>query len=175
MQTNGFDVESVNVFLEEVRYGEMEIVKSFIEQDHDILTVKNEYGNSALHYSCGNNNVEMTSFLLSFDEIKGIVNDKNESGSTALHWAVRGDIQIVQMMLDAGADKTILNAQNKTAIELAAEEHKDDIVALLIGPVADDLVDDDNEEKVDDEIIVESISSDDNIQTKQETKEEKTD
>ena len=123
MNYNGFDKLSVDTFREQVREGEIEIVQAFIQQDKDILIVKNEYGNSALHFAAGNCNVEMMKMLLTFEEMKGIINDKNEQGNTPLHWAVGSPIEmiegvkkedlavLVKLLLDNGADKTIQTQQ----------------------------------------------------------------
>ncbi|ELP93213.1 ankyrin repeat-containing protein, putative [Entamoeba invadens IP1] len=139
MQTNGFSEDSVEIFLEQVRLGELDIVKAFVGQDADILTVMNENGNSALHYAVANSYKELLEYLLSFPQMKPLINVKNLSGSTPLHWAVRSTPEIVDMLLKNGADKSVLNTQLKTPLELALEEDNEDIVALLIGELPSDV------------------------------------
>ena len=133
MQYNGFDEESVEVFLDEVREGEIDVIKEFVSQDKDILTVRNKYGNSAIHYASANGHLELLKYLLSFPECREIINLKNESGSTALHWSIPSDVHIAKLLLEAGADKEITNAQGKTALTMAEDAAKDELVNILIG------------------------------------------
>ena len=168
MNYNGFDKDSVDVFLEQVRLGEVEIVELLIQQDIDILIVKNEFGNSALHFACANCNKEMVRALLSHEEMKSIINDKNLQGNTPLLWAVGSPlemipgatiadlVEIVKMLLEHGADKTIQSAQEKTALLIAIEKNRNELVELLMDPIPDDI--DLDEGELDDDIVVEHHS-----------------
>ncbi|KAL7718021.1 hypothetical protein QTN25_004716 [Entamoeba marina] len=138
MELNGFDEESCDIFLEQIRLGEIDIVKAFVQQDNDILTVRNSQGNSCLHFATANNHLELLKYLLEFSTVKDIINITNVSGSTALHWAVHSINEITVTLLNAGADKSIQNSFGKTALQLAEEADKNDIVDLLI---SEDLVD----------------------------------
>ena len=62
------------------------------------------------------------------------VNSKNKKRTdTPLHFAVRnGDIEIVKMLLDRGADVDAINLYNVTPLHIAVESKKVEIVELLL-------------------------------------------
>ena len=163
MNYNGFDKESVDAYLEQVRLGEIEIVQIFINQIRDILIVKNEFGNSALHYACGNCHVEMVRMLLEYPEIQEIINDKNTQGNTPLHWVVGAPIELLDgikedhlvemtnLLLQKGADKNIENDSQQTPLLIAIQKHREHIVELLMDPIPDDYELDNEKEIIIDE------------------------
>ena len=60
----------------------------------------------------------------------------DNGGETALHWAAyKGKIQVVEALLNAGADKAVKAtsgwAKGKTALDLAQEKNHPAIVKLL--------------------------------------------
>jgi len=69
-------------------------------------------------------------------EAKAIeVNAKSNTGWTALHWAAcHGYLAIAKRLLEGGADPTLRDNQGKTAIDLARENGKSEVVALLSEP-----------------------------------------
>ena len=178
MNYNGFDKESVDIFLEQVRLGETEIVEMFIQQDIDIITVKNEFGNSALHFACGNCHVDMVEMLLSHSEVIEIINDVNQQGNTPMHWTVGAPIEmmdgikedhivkITNMLLEKGADKNILNKSEQTPLLIAIQKHRELVVEVLMEPIGDDI------EIGDGEIVVEEDKMEE-IKEEKEMKEEK--
>lgn len=72
-------------------------------------------GNTPLHITCQNGHEEMTQVLI---DAGCDVNAKNMKGQTALHMAMSYDYyQVVRMLLQANADKEILNDDNIAAIK----------------------------------------------------------
>ena len=74
--------------------------------------------------------IEIVKFLL--DENYCDVNDTRSSGMTALmHAARNSDVEMTQLLLDRGADKSCVDEDGKTAYDYAVEYGKEDIAELL--------------------------------------------
>lgn len=84
-----------------------------------------------LQHSVTNNRIEIVKFLL--DNGYCQVNDNSSDGMTALMFASReSTTEMVQLLLDYGADKTILCDEGKTALDYAIEiGRSEEIIALL--------------------------------------------
>lgn len=85
----------------------------------DLETLQAE-DNSLLHLAVKTNNISLVKFLepLNFE-----VNAKNKKGYTPLHLAVMKakDVNLINYLLDLGANKTIRTDYNETAYDLALE------------------------------------------------------
>ena len=105
-----------------------EVIKSFdyaIEEcDHD-----NVNWMRVLQNSVSNNRIEIVKFLL--DQENCTVNDTSV-GITALMFAARDSTpEMVQLLLDYGADKSIKSTDGKTAYDYAVQSNREDIIAIL--------------------------------------------
>lgn len=61
-----------------------------------------------------------------------LLDSKDEFGFTPLHLAAdRGHADAVALLLSKGADKTILDPDDQTALEIATVSVRDDVVTLL--------------------------------------------
>ncbi|OAG33876.1 hypothetical protein AYO21_12021 [Fonsecaea monophora] len=98
---------------------------------------------SLLHYPAANGNLEIITHLLSLlapSESLGtspsattadksaplLVNHRNVSGNTPLHWAaMNGHLDVVQALVKAGADPTIVNEAGRDAVVEAEMSSKD--------------------------------------------------
>lgn len=77
------------------------------------------------------NRIEIVDFLLNENYCN--INDTDSSGWTALMQSVSGipKPEMVQFLLDKGADKSIIDSKGKTAYDYAIENGNNDIVFLL--------------------------------------------
>lgn len=66
----------------------------------------------------------------------GLINAVNDAGNTALHWAaLNGHLECVKILVQAGADVTIINRAGHDAVFEAEINDKGDVVDWLLGAV----------------------------------------
>ncbi|WP_319803449.1 ankyrin repeat domain-containing protein [Wolbachia endosymbiont (group B) of Aporia crataegi] len=82
-----------------------------------LISYKNEYGYTLLHYAAKNNNSDLVDLLLT----KGAdINAKDNSGNTPLHLAtLNGKLQVVKKLLEKGADINAKDNSGNTPLHLA--------------------------------------------------------
>jgi ankyrin repeat protein len=110
-----------------------------MEQDVTLLT-RSKYGYGLLHYAADGAHARLLRAALNLITSRLILDGKDESGSNALHYAagtvgrvpLHQTIEVVSMLLEAGADINARNAQGATALKIAAEEGSDKFVQLLL-------------------------------------------
>lgn len=107
-----------------------------------------ESGNTVLHYASANGfTVLLQSFFAQLSDVTveaipaqsgaepptTFVNRQNEQGNTALHWAAyNGHLDVVKVLLDAGADMWIKNAAGHLAMFEAERAEKNEVVQHLL-------------------------------------------
>ncbi|BEJ14782.1 hypothetical protein CspHIS471_0405490 [Cutaneotrichosporon sp. HIS471] len=83
---------------------------------------------SALHDAASQGDTEALAKLLDDTNVNG----KDEYGFTLLHLAAdRGRVEAVKLLLDRGADKSVLDPDGQTAHDIAAVSGRDEIMVLL--------------------------------------------
>ena len=83
-----------------------------------------------MQHSVSNDRIEIVKFLL--DQGYCTINDTSRGGLTALMFAARDStIEMVQVLLDYGADKSIKDNYGKTAYDYAVQSNHKDIISLL--------------------------------------------
>jgi hypothetical protein len=125
-----------------------------------LAAVDAETGNNAAHYACGNGHlgrfhspkkvrrerltlnacVDIIKYLLSeilssdsASSSKSLLNAQNKAGNTPLHWAaLNGHLPLVKLLLESGADVSILNASGHDAVYEAEINDKNDVVDFLL-------------------------------------------
>ena len=111
--------------------GYADVVQLFLGYNADVYTCDAD-GDAALHCAMFGGSVEATRTLL---ELNVEVNRQNSEGSTPLHRACEswwGEFpEVVRLLLDHGADVQVRNRNGKTAIEIARDRNRHQIVQLL--------------------------------------------
>ncbi len=107
----------------------LDIVKMLVDAGADV-NLKSNMGIAPLFVAVRSKHILIAKYLLS----KGArINEKNgKNGETALYQACfGGSLDIVKVLIDAGADVTITNAQGKTPLDVAIENNHQEIVHYL--------------------------------------------
>ncbi|KAF1969391.1 ankyrin repeat-containing protein YAR1 [Bimuria novae-zelandiae CBS 107.79] len=99
--------------------------------------------NTALHYAAANGHAsDIVKLLFSLETGKasapasGLINAANDAGNTALHWAaLNGHLECVKMLVQAGADVTMINKAGHDAVFEAEINDKGNVVDWLLGAV----------------------------------------
>lgn len=109
--------------------GYLEICKLLITRDADV----NKPGWAPLHYAATGGHTAVLSLLL---DNHAYIDAASPNGSTPLMMAARyGTNEAVKLLIDAGADPTLKNAQGLTAIDFARQVQRDDTVLLIAAGV----------------------------------------
>ncbi|XP_068128497.1 ankyrin repeat domain-containing protein 39-like [Hyperolius riggenbachi] len=109
--------------------GELSRVQRFLEKGTD-PDLRDNFGYTALHYSCRNGHLPVCSFLL---DSGADGNAQTHGGSTALHRAAYcGHLQVVQLLLKYGADPAKTDSDGRTALHKAAEGGWRDLCHFLL-------------------------------------------
>lgn len=102
-----------------VQYGAIERLRELVEAGEDV-NIPDSETITLLHWASINNRVEIVKYLLEKNaKVDAVGGDLN---STPLHWATRqGHLATVVLLINAGADPQIKDAEGCSAIHLAAQ------------------------------------------------------
>ncbi len=104
------------------------IVKYLVDHGADV-NLQNEVGNTPLHLAARINNEIIAKYLIDHDSS---VNKRNLYGNTPLIYAIlNNNIKLVQYLRDHGANTDYEYAGNNTALTIADNFGRDEIVSLL--------------------------------------------
>ncbi|XP_034501020.1 palmitoyltransferase ZDHHC13 isoform X3 [Ailuropoda melanoleuca] len=112
------------------QYGIFERCKELVEAGYDVRQPDKE-NVSLLHWAAINNRLDLVRFYIS----KGAVVDQlgGDLNSTPLHWAIRqGHLPMVILLLQYGADPTLIDGEGFSSIHLAVLFQHMPIIAYLI-------------------------------------------
>ncbi|BFZ55765.1 hypothetical protein PYCC9005_002806 [Savitreella phatthalungensis] len=141
------------------RQDNLALLKETIESSPDTILACDALGNTLLHQAARHGSLECLDFLLDSDIDADAINTLD--GDTALHLAVKHAREdkalakeMVDFLVDAGADTSIRNRHGDTAADLTDDSDIKDVLATaaitdqMIGDVvdADDLASDAGEE-----------------------------
>ena len=111
--------------------GNNDIVQLLLDHNADVYARDGD-GDTALHCAALGGSLEVSRILL---KLNLEVNPRNNDGSTPLHRVSegrrKGNPDVVQLLLDYGADVQARNLRGKTASELARDREEHNIVQLL--------------------------------------------
>ncbi|KAH7368713.1 ankyrin repeat-containing domain protein [Plectosphaerella cucumerina] len=106
----------------------------------DILAAARDEGKSTcLHMAAGNGHLETVTAILSHftpssEPLKAYLDLPNEFGNASLHWAcLGGHLEVVKVLLAAGADPTAANGKDQIPLDLALFAEKRDVVDHFMG------------------------------------------
>uniref|UniRef100_A0A8C0L2T2 Palmitoyltransferase n=1 Tax=Canis lupus dingo TaxID=286419 RepID=A0A8C0L2T2_CANLU len=112
------------------QYGIFERCKELVEAGYDVRQPDKE-NVSLLHWAAINNRLDLVKYYIS----KGAVVDQlgGDLNSTPLHWAIRqGHLPMVILLLQYGADPTLIDGEGFSSIHLAVLFQHMPIIAYLI-------------------------------------------
>ena len=126
------DIES---FFNEIRNGNLEGVKSYLQKDPELLEIRDQRGSTPLVLAAYYNHLEMADHLLE----KGAgVDHKDGSGNTALMGACfKGYTEMAERLIAAGANLNTPNGMGGSCLIFAVTFNKEKMADLLIAHGAD--------------------------------------
>jgi ankyrin repeat protein len=115
-------------FLKAVTEGNIKLVQKFLEDGIDVDT-RNEGNRTALVIAAGRGNLEMTRLLIKSNaDVNAIV---SEGG--ALVWAsYAGSVEVVELLLDKGANVKARGTVNRTSLHHAAMSGNNEVIKKLL-------------------------------------------
>ena len=116
-------------------YGDVNTVNVLLEADSSLASVENNEGITPIYYAIIVSDNDILSSLINNGQID--VNKKDSLGYTPLHYAANyGNMEAVVLLVEEfNADKTIVNDDNFTASDIAANNSYYTIVEYLGGTV----------------------------------------
>lgn len=111
--------------------GDFEGVMALIDNGIDLVSCRGLAGYTSLHHACNRGHVAIVGAILR--HCLGIINSTNDTGETALHLAVySGNMNIVEQLVDHGANIDSRNDYGETALFYAARKNMPALVRLLL-------------------------------------------
>lgn len=116
------------------RKGQLNEVISIYSKTPDVINLNNEEGYSPLILACYHDNEEVVSFLV--DKVSDI-NGTSNYGTPLMAAVVKGNLNIMEMLLDRKAETNIADANGTTALHYAVMFKNYEAIKLLIEADAD--------------------------------------
>ena len=131
-------------------------------------------GNTALHLASANGFIDVVKYLV--NELHCDINAKNNSLSTPLSWAAfNGQKNVVEFLLEKGADFDLKNINGKKPSELAYDSGFYDVSDILLTKENEKYKGSIIEEKNDDDDFMEDLKDEDEKEIKIKDKKDKDD
>ena len=111
------------------RRGSVQEVKAVVKETPNVLNAKDQRGSTPLVLACYYNNFEVVEYLIQVvDDINGTTKD----GSPLMASAVKGYNAISKLLITAGADVNLQDANQTTALHYAVMFKNYDLVLMLL-------------------------------------------
>ncbi|XP_023219489.1 ankyrin repeat domain-containing protein 49-like [Centruroides sculpturatus] len=129
LDIDGKNVENVMIesgdpekdVLQAAENNEVEVLRALLENDPNLVNVKDEDSYTPLHRACYNNNVEVIRILLSY---KANIAAKTEDNWEPLHCACKWDsVEATSVLLQNGANVNATSKGGLTPLHLAASNN----------------------------------------------------
>ena len=128
---NLFDELGRSVLVGAINKGDERVVSALLSRGADPNLRSPNGGYTALHTSCGQENIELVRMLLGAD---AQAQARTDAGATVLHEALwRGTPELIKLLLDSGVDPAVEDASGRSAADVARQANRGQIVALLEG------------------------------------------
>lgn len=120
----------LHVFIKDL-FSKPSCAELFLRSDGEIMNVSDLDCRTPLHQACGENNIGLVSLMTSARNCD--INAQDFMRRTALHWAaVAGYTQMLELLLERGADDSIPDESGATPLHYAASKnHSQCVIALL--------------------------------------------
>ena len=148
--SNNLDLNSFELF-EAISKGDTNKAKPFFyDPNIKIWNLKDENGNTVLHYSVLNNDFEFTKFIIeelkkkigmsSSQKLENFINEKNKEGMTAIHYAVNnGNLEIVQFLKENGGNLDAVTNTGKNIMHMSAGSNQPSMLIYFLLYEAQDI------------------------------------
>ena len=116
-----------------INEGNIGKIREFLTKNNKIWTYRSKENNNStiLHISVYKKFYEITELLINDckekipDELKNFINVKNDQGVAAIHYAsFRGNVKIIKLLIDNGADITIKTNRDLNVIHYACQGNR---------------------------------------------------
>lgn len=111
------------------RNGSVEQISDLYEKDNTIINSKNDFGFTPLILACYKGNNKVVSFLL---EKKADINYVSDEGTALMAAVVKGNIALVELLINHNANLDLTNSNGTTALMYAVKFNNYEITKLLI-------------------------------------------
>ena len=123
------------------RSGDIDEIKTFLNQNPEMINGMDQNGRTPLFFAAGNGNIELCRLLI---EKEAKVSIRNKYGRTPLNYAIwSNNKEIVELLIEEGADINNRDNEGYAILQQVLTEDQEDIAELLITKGADIKVKDD--------------------------------
>ncbi|XP_048243945.1 ankyrin-1-like [Haliotis rufescens] len=131
--TQDISLEMINQCLHlACKLGNVSIIRSLLQHNADPGS-RNDHNNTVLHVAVASNSGEAVNALIKGHAVIKYINGQNNSGDTVLHIACRHtNTDIMETLLQAGADANIRNYSDEAAIHLTCKQKDSNPVEILL-------------------------------------------
>ena len=118
-----------NDIFELARRGSVQEVKAVVKETPNVLNAKDQRGSTPLVLACYYNNIDIVRYIIqNIDDVNGTTKD----GSPLMASAVKGYNAISELLIAAGADVNLQDANQTTALHYAVMFKNYDLVLMLL-------------------------------------------